>query len=134
MIGYVISDLHIGGGEADQQLEDFFQDDALVAFIDGARGPGATLVINGDFIDFAQIPPYDVPEPRHLLSQIVAQKLAVLRRRRRAHRETGQLRGQYRARIGKVDLVGIEDGPRRIEAGRRPSVEELIVSMEVRSR
>ena len=29
MIGYVISDLHIGGGEADKALEDFFQDDAL---------------------------------------------------------------------------------------------------------
>jgi UDP-2,3-diacylglucosamine pyrophosphatase LpxH len=67
MIGYVISDLHIGGGDADPELEDFFQDEAFVAFVDGARGPDATLFINGDFIDFAQIPPYDVPEPRHLL-------------------------------------------------------------------
>lgn len=67
MIGYVISDLHIGGGDADQALEDFFQDDMFASFIDSVRGPQATLFINGDFIDFAQIPPYDVPAPRHLL-------------------------------------------------------------------
>jgi UDP-2,3-diacylglucosamine pyrophosphatase LpxH len=67
MIGYVISDLHIGGGDADPKLEDFFQDEAFVGFVDGVRGPDATLFINGDFIDFAQIPPYDVPVPRHLL-------------------------------------------------------------------
>jgi UDP-2,3-diacylglucosamine pyrophosphatase LpxH len=67
MIGYVISDLHLGGGDADKDLEDFFQDEAFVHFVDGVRGPDATLFINGDFIDFAQIPPYDVPAPRHLL-------------------------------------------------------------------
>lgn len=67
MIGYVISDLHIGGGYADKALEDFFQDSQFVTFVDDIRGPGATLFINGDFIDFAQIPPYDTPAPRHLL-------------------------------------------------------------------
>jgi len=67
MIGYVISDLHIGGGDADRELEDFFQDTELASFVDEKKGPDATLFINGDFIDFAQIPPYDVPAPRHLL-------------------------------------------------------------------
>ena len=35
-------------------------------FVPDVKGPDATLFINGDFIDFAQIPPYDVPAPRHL--------------------------------------------------------------------
>ena len=84
MIGYVISDLHIGGGDADKNLEDFFQDEAFVHFVDGVGGPGATLFINGDFIDFAQIPPYAVPAPRHLLWPEPA-SLEKLERAYRAH-------------------------------------------------
>jgi UDP-2,3-diacylglucosamine pyrophosphatase LpxH len=57
--GFVISDLHLGAGPADP-LEDFVDDDALVAFVDGISRPDVTLIINGDFIDFAQIEPLDV--------------------------------------------------------------------------
>lgn len=63
---FVIGDLHLGAGESDP-LEDFRQDREFVAFIDGLRGPGQTVVINGDFVDFAQIAPFDVPKPRYLL-------------------------------------------------------------------
>lgn len=64
---FVTSDLHIGSGEVDPQLEDFFQDTEFVRFVDSIAQPDTTLFINGDFIDFAQIPPYDVAEPNHLL-------------------------------------------------------------------
>ena len=64
---FVTSDLHIGSGEVDPQLEDFFQDAEFVRFVDSIAQPDTTLFINGDFIDFAQIPPYDVPQPNHLL-------------------------------------------------------------------
>jgi UDP-2,3-diacylglucosamine pyrophosphatase LpxH len=64
---YVISDLHIGCGDVDPNLEDFYQDTEFVRFVDSIAAPDTTLFINGDFIDFAQIPPYEVPEPNHLL-------------------------------------------------------------------
>jgi UDP-2,3-diacylglucosamine pyrophosphatase LpxH len=64
---FVTSDLHIGSGDVDPQLEDFFQDAEFVRFVDSIAQPDTTLFINGDFIDFAQIPPYDVPQPNHLL-------------------------------------------------------------------
>jgi UDP-2,3-diacylglucosamine pyrophosphatase LpxH len=64
---YVTSDLHIGCGGVDPHLEDFFQDTEFARFVDSIAAPGTTLFINGDFIDFAQIPPYDVPGPNHLL-------------------------------------------------------------------
>jgi UDP-2,3-diacylglucosamine pyrophosphatase LpxH len=61
---FVISDLHIGGGV---DLDDFYQDAQFVEFIDAISQPDTTLIINGDFVDFAQIPPYETPEPFHLL-------------------------------------------------------------------
>lgn len=64
---YVVSDLHLGGGDTEPTLEDFDQDDALAAFIGRISRPGVTLFINGDFIDFPQIPPYDVGPADHLL-------------------------------------------------------------------
>jgi UDP-2,3-diacylglucosamine pyrophosphatase LpxH len=64
---FVISDLHIGGGQSDAQLEDFEQDEQFVRFVDAISDPEIELIINGDFIDFAQIPPYEVPTPSYLL-------------------------------------------------------------------
>jgi UDP-2,3-diacylglucosamine pyrophosphatase LpxH len=64
---FVVSDLHLGAGDADPELEDFDQDDKFAEFVAQIAGPGVTLFINGDFIDFAQIPPYEVPTPHHLL-------------------------------------------------------------------
>jgi len=64
---FVVSDLHLGAGDFEPELEDFDQDEKLAAFLDQIARPGVTFFINGDFIDFAQIPPYDVPEPHHLL-------------------------------------------------------------------
>src|ERR1700730_18354068 len=69
---FVISDLHIGGGPADPQLEDFEQDDAFVKFLDAIAHDGTTLIINGDFIDFIQIPPYTTPKPAYLLWTVQA--------------------------------------------------------------
>jgi UDP-2,3-diacylglucosamine pyrophosphatase LpxH len=48
-------------------LEDFKQDAEFISFVNAIAKPDITLIINGDFIDFAQIPPYDVPSPSHLL-------------------------------------------------------------------
>lgn len=64
---FIISDLHIGGGAADPQLEDFDQDESFVTFVDAIARAGTTLIVNGDFIDFIQIPPYTVPQQCHLL-------------------------------------------------------------------
>lgn len=54
---YIISDLHLCDGS---RVEDFLPADerGLVAFLFRlSRSPAATLIINGDFIDFAQIQP-----------------------------------------------------------------------------
>ncbi len=64
---FVISDLHLGGGAAEPELESFLQDAELAAFIDSLPTAGTTLFINGDFVDFLKIPPYEVPDPDHLL-------------------------------------------------------------------
>jgi len=108
MIGYVISDLHIGGGEADKALEDFFQDEKLVQFVDSVRGPHATMFINGDFIDFAQIPPYDVPAPCHLLwpESVSLQKLE---RAYQAHRPCFEALQRFAASGELVILIGNHD-------------------------
>lgn len=64
---YVTSDLHLGGG-VDDDLEDFHQDEAFAAWVGSLDGPATTLVLNGDIIDFAQIPPFDLPGlPSNLL-------------------------------------------------------------------
>ena len=62
---YVVSDLHLGS-ETDPQLEDFLQDAEFARFADGIA-PGETLFLNGDVVDFAQIPPYDVPDDSRFL-------------------------------------------------------------------
>jgi UDP-2,3-diacylglucosamine pyrophosphatase LpxH len=64
---YVISDLHLGAGDAEPRLEDFFQDAQFASFLEGIASPETTLYINGDFIDFPQIPPYDVSQEDDLL-------------------------------------------------------------------
>ncbi len=64
---YVISDLHMAGGDADAALDGFRQDDTFARFVDRISDAETTLIINGDFLDFVQVPPYDVPKPAHLL-------------------------------------------------------------------
>ncbi|HEY1016856.1 MAG TPA: hypothetical protein VGE07_29355 [Herpetosiphonaceae bacterium] len=54
---YVISDLHLCDGG---KVEDFLPEDdaALAAFLDSIKeAPGASLIINGDFMDFVQVQP-----------------------------------------------------------------------------
>jgi UDP-2,3-diacylglucosamine pyrophosphatase LpxH len=50
----VLSDIHLGGGD---RLDDFDDDEALVAFVDHyARGTGPTeLILNGDTLEFLQV-------------------------------------------------------------------------------
>jgi UDP-2,3-diacylglucosamine pyrophosphatase LpxH len=64
--GYVVGDLHLGAGP-DDPLEDFREDEAFARLCERIAGPDTTLILNGDIIDFAQIPPFDVPKPAHLL-------------------------------------------------------------------
>lgn len=59
-ICWVTSDLHLGGGSEDIH-EDFYQDDAFAAWVESLGGDGAALVLNGDVIEFAQLPPFEVP-------------------------------------------------------------------------
>jgi UDP-2,3-diacylglucosamine pyrophosphatase LpxH len=56
---FVLSDLHIGAGQGDS-LEDFTSDKELAAFLDDIDAPETTLIINGDFVDFARIEPLSV--------------------------------------------------------------------------
>jgi UDP-2,3-diacylglucosamine pyrophosphatase LpxH len=66
-LAFVTSDLHLGAGAHDP-LEDFRFDDEFGAFVDDIASTDATLVINGDFIDFAQIEPLGVDGvPDHVL-------------------------------------------------------------------
>jgi UDP-2,3-diacylglucosamine pyrophosphatase LpxH len=64
--GYVIGDLHLGAGP-DAPLEDFRDDAVFARLCARIADPDTTLILNGDIIDFAQIPPFDVPKPAHLL-------------------------------------------------------------------
>jgi UDP-2,3-diacylglucosamine pyrophosphatase LpxH len=107
---YVVSDLHLGAGEVEPELEDFDQDDKFVAFVEQISRPGVTFVINGDFIDFAQIPPYDVPKPHHLLWTEAA-SLTKVRHATDAHPQVFsalagflQKGGALRLHIGNHDL------------------------------
>lgn len=54
---YVTSDLHVGDRGP---LDDFCHDDVFAAWIDRIAGPDTVLVLNGDVIDFVQIPPLDL--------------------------------------------------------------------------
>jgi len=73
---YVVGDLHLGAGPGDP-LEDFRDDDAFAKFCERIAGPETTLVLNGDIVDFAQIPPFDVPKAAHLLWPEAASLLKV---------------------------------------------------------
>lgn len=64
--GYVIGDLHLGAGRSDP-LEDFQDDARFAKFCERIASPETTLILNGDIIDFAQIPPFDIPKDAHLL-------------------------------------------------------------------
>ena len=55
----MISDIRLGAGNGDP-LDDFVDDDAFVAFTEGIARPDVTLIVNGDFVDFAQIEPLGV--------------------------------------------------------------------------
>ncbi len=64
---FVVSDLHVGAGIEDP-LDDFYEEDLFVDFIRSHAHDKSRFVINGDFIDFAQIEPFDVSEiPSNLL-------------------------------------------------------------------
>ena len=65
--GFVISDVHLGAGSADPELEDFDADDLFSSWVKSIAKADTTLVLNGDIVDFAQIPPYDVPDDSRLL-------------------------------------------------------------------
>jgi UDP-2,3-diacylglucosamine pyrophosphatase LpxH len=64
--GYVAGDFHLGAGPGDP-LEDFRDDDLFAKCCGRIAGPETTLILNGDIIDFAQIPPFDVPKAANLL-------------------------------------------------------------------
>jgi UDP-2,3-diacylglucosamine pyrophosphatase LpxH len=70
---YVMGDFHLGGGPTDP-LEDFHDDAAFARFCERVAGPDVTLILNGDVIDFVQIPPFDVPDAAHLLWEVEASK------------------------------------------------------------
>jgi UDP-2,3-diacylglucosamine pyrophosphatase LpxH len=63
---YVVGDLHLGAGPSDK-LEDFRDDKLFEELCGRIRSPDVTLILNGDVIDFVQIPPFEVPKPIHLL-------------------------------------------------------------------
>lgn len=65
---YVISDLHLGMGSW-HRLEDFNSDARFREFLDQIEDEGGDeLIINGDWIDFPQIEPFDSYPARKLFS------------------------------------------------------------------
>jgi UDP-2,3-diacylglucosamine pyrophosphatase LpxH len=101
---FVISDLHIGGGNADLPLEDFYQDSQFTQFLETIADCEAELIINGDFIDFAQIPPYTVPKPRELLWREI-DSLQKLEYAFVAHKSCFEALGQFVALGGTCRLI-----------------------------
>jgi len=72
----ILSDLHIGPGDGDAEnpLEDFTADDDFARLLAEAAaesetgGKPAELIINGDFVEFLQIPTVDNFDPRAIYS------------------------------------------------------------------
>jgi hypothetical protein len=62
-IAYIISDTHLAAG----RLDVFDQDVEIEGFVKSIAGPGTTLFLNGDFVDFVRVPPFEVPDSMHLL-------------------------------------------------------------------
>jgi len=105
---FVIGDLHLGAGPGDP-LEDFFDDDELARFAERIAGAETTLVLNGDVIDFAQIPPFDVPKPAHLLWDEAA-SLVKLEAALAGHRAAFAGVARFLARGGRLQiLIGNHD-------------------------
>lgn len=106
---FVVSDLHLGAGAAEPELEDFDQDEQLAAFVERIARPGVSLFINGDFIDFPQIPPYEVGPEDHLLWD-EASSLAKLEMALLAHSKPFEALGRFVANGGALRLhVGNHD-------------------------
>jgi UDP-2,3-diacylglucosamine pyrophosphatase LpxH len=82
---YVISDTHLGPG-ADDPLEAFSEDEAFRRFVGGIPRTDTTLYINGDFVDFVRIGPFDVPPSMRLLWD-ESTSLAKLKTAIKAHQE-----------------------------------------------
>jgi UDP-2,3-diacylglucosamine pyrophosphatase LpxH len=82
--GYVVSDLHLGAGIVDPALEDFRSDELLARFIRRIARKDVTLIVAGDFIDFVQIPPFELAPVEHLLWDAAA-SVAKLEAARQAH-------------------------------------------------
>ncbi len=136
---YVTSDLHLGCGDVDANLEDFFQDTELSGWIDAIAAPDTTLFINGDFIDFAQIPPYEVPRPNHLLwhEEASVEKLELALK---AHRGCFEALGRFLSKGAKLrilignhdlDLVWPKVQARLRDVLGRPSAEALRFTVEI---
>jgi UDP-2,3-diacylglucosamine pyrophosphatase LpxH len=105
---YVISDLHIGDGK---RLDDFVDDALFAAWVGGLDGPSTTIVMNGDIIDFAQIPPLDIEAgvPSRLLWR-EWQSLEKLHHAYDAHPVVFDALGDFHGRGGSVRItVGNHD-------------------------
>lgn len=107
---FVVSDLHLGAGAEEPELEDFAQDAELAGFVERIARPGTTLVFNGDFIDFPQIPGYEVAPVDYLLWDEAA-SLAKLELALKAHPRPFealatfvQRGGELRIHVGNHDL------------------------------
>lgn len=68
---YIVSDLHLGAGcTPDNPLEDFVTDDGFAAFLGSivaesdAGGKDVELIVNGDMVEFLQVPVVDVFDPQ----------------------------------------------------------------------
>jgi UDP-2,3-diacylglucosamine pyrophosphatase LpxH len=106
--GYVVGDLHFGAGPSDP-LEDFQDDDIFAKFCERISGPETTLILNGDIIDFAQIQPFEVPKPAHLLWTEQA-SLAKLETALNAHHDCFAALDRLISKGGRVHfLIGNHD-------------------------
>jgi len=70
-VKFIVSDLHLGAGCApDNPLEDFVTDDAFAAFLGSivtesdAEGQDVELIVNGDMVEFLQVPAVDSFDPQ----------------------------------------------------------------------
>lgn len=66
-VKFIVSDLHLGAGCApDNPLEDFTVDQQFAAFLAdiAAEGQDVELIVNGDMIEFLQVPAVDAFDPQ----------------------------------------------------------------------
>ena len=113
----VVSDAHMGSGFPDEgnRLEDFLADKEWAAFINSlaaeseTNGTDMELIVNGDWVDYLQVPAVDEFDPQ----EIYAPELYLIRSEAAAQQQTALIYAGHRSVFDSVKAFLSAGAPRR---------------------